>query len=96
MSTPCPCVIVLEPWEVAGYCAPCLENPVNPEALKARRLALQLSQDQLASLLGVTQQYISAAETLEPYARPWYDLALRCMEYEERIEKLPRKRRSLK
>ena len=64
---------------------------MNPGELRARREALGLSQAGMAKRLGVTQQHVSAVETKPGYARPWYDLALRCIEYEERIRKLPRK-----
>jgi hypothetical protein len=64
---------------------------MTPTDLRARRLRLALSQTRLAKYFGVGQPYISYAETVEGYARPWYDLGLRCIEYEERVRKLPRK-----
>ncbi len=64
---------------------------MNPTELRARRQALDLSQSNLAKRFGVTRSYISHAEAAEDYARSWYDLALRCIEYEERVRKLPRK-----
>ena len=64
---------------------------MNPAELRARRNALGLSQTDLARRFGVTQGHISRAELEADYARAWYDLALRCIEYEERVRKLPRK-----
>ena len=64
---------------------------MNPTELLARRQALDLSQTDLAKRLGVSRPYISLAESKPGYARLWYDLALRCIEYEERVRKLPRK-----
>ena len=91
--TACACGIPLEPWEVDGICEGCIaqEGYVKAKELQARRRALGLSQNDLARRLSVTQQYISAAETIEGYANVRYDLALRCIEYEERVVKLPRK-----
>ena len=61
--------------------------------LKERRVRLGYKQSELAEEFGVSQQYISAAERIDGYARAWYDLALKCLEYERRLEKLPRKHR---
>ena len=62
-----------------------------PTKLLARRQALDLSQTDVAKRLGVDRSYISHVESKPGYARLWYDLALRCVEYEERVRKLPRK-----
>ena len=64
---------------------------MNPTELLARRHALDLSQTKLARRFGVDRSYISHAESKPGDARAWYDLALRCIEYEERVRKLPRK-----
>ena len=89
----CACGTPLEPWGVDGICEGCIaqEGYVEAKELQARRRALGLSQNDLARRLGVTQQHISSCEVSEGYARLWYDLALRCIEYEERVVKLPRK-----
>ena len=53
---------------------------MTPATLRARRVALGLSQTELAELFGVTQQYVSLAETRAGIARAWYGLALRALE----------------
>lgn len=89
----CACGSPLEPWEVRGVCYGCDQGEnTRPGDLRARREALGLSQAKLARRLGVTQPYISAAESSEGYANLRYDLALRCIEYEARTVKLPSKR----
>ena len=62
---------------------------MNPQELRDRRLALGFSQADVARRFGVDRSYISHAETSAGYARPWYDLSLRCIEYEERVRDVP-------
>ena len=95
MTTPtaCACGIPLKPWEADCICEGCTAHGgyVEAKELQPRRRALGISQGDLAKRFGVTQQYISAAEISEGYANLRYDLALRCIEYEERVRQLPRK-----
>lgn len=67
------------------------EPAMTPEELKARRLALELSQGDLAKRFGVDRSYVSHVERGDVEPRPWYDLALLAIEYEERLQALPRK-----